>query len=209
MSMRDQFLAGARTVIDAVSDERVAAAWNEPSALEHQTVGGLVGHLCRGAIWVVDDYLDRPLPDGPPDFETAADYYWGIGDGLSESDHAGIRARGAGVAAAGHAMVLQRAREALERLEARLADEPAERTLQVFAGRTMRLDDYLYTRIVEQVVHLDDLARSVGAEPWPNPPDADALVIACGAEIGRRRHGGAAMIRALFRGDDAGTLPVL
>ena len=63
-------------------------------------------------------------------------------------------------------------------------------------------------RIVEQVVHLDDLARSIGAEPWSNPLGADALVIACGAEIGRLRSGSAAMVRALFR-DDQSVLPVL
>lgn len=35
-----------------------------------------------------------------------------------------------------------------------------------------------------------------------------ALVIACGAEIGRQRHGGGAMIRTLFR-TNPDTLPVL
>jgi hypothetical protein len=74
--------------------------------------------------------------------------------------------------------------------------------------RRSRLDDYLLTRLVEQVVHLDDLARSLGVEPWPNAPEAQALVISCGAEIGRRRFGDAAMIRALYRAD-VGVLPVL
>jgi hypothetical protein len=207
--MRDRFLAGARTVIDAASDERVIAAWNEPSVLDEQTVGGLVGHLCRGAIWVVEDYLDRSAGDAAPDVETAADYFTRAADGLTPADHAAIRARGADVAAVGPVEVLQHAGEALARLEARLPAEPTDRTVAVYAGLTMRLDDYLYTRIVEQVVHLDDLARSIGVDPWPNPPDADALVVACGAEIGRLRHGGPAMIRTLFRDGGTGTLPVL
>ena len=72
----------------------------------------------------------------------------------------------------------------------------------------MRLDDYLLTRLVEQVVHPDDLAKSLDVEPWLNAPGAEALVVSCGAEIGRQRFGGAAMIRTLYCGD-VGALPVL
>jgi hypothetical protein len=79
----------------------------------------------------------------------------------------------------------------------------------VFAGKVMRLDDYLATRIVEQVVHLDDLARSLNIDPWPNPPGAEAIVIQFGAEVGRLRHGGTAMLRALYRGEPDPALPVL
>ena len=81
--------------------------------------------------------------------------------------------------------------------------------MPVFAGLVMPLDEYLVTRIVEQVVHLGDLARSVGLPPWDVPSDLEALVLAVGTEVGRVRHGGAAMVRALFRGDEAGVLPVL
>lgn len=72
----------------------------------------------------------------------------------------------------------------------------------------MRLDDYLETRLVEQVVHLDDLARSLAVDPWPVVPAAESLVLRCGTEIGRLRSGGPAMIRALFR-DRPEPLPVL
>ena len=79
----------------------------------------------------------------------------------------------------------------------------------MFSGLVIRLDHYLVTRIVEQVVHLDDLARSVGRDSWPTP-EADALVVAIGAEIGLRRRGSTAMIRALYRqGFTEGTIPVL
>ena len=59
----------------------------------------------------------------------------------------------------------------------------------------MRLDDYLVTRLVEQVVHLDDLARSLGVESWPVPDDHVKLVLET-ATADRappfRRHGDAA-----------------
>lgn len=207
-NMRTLFLDNAAIVLDAISDGRVGAAWNEPSVLEGQTVGSLAGHLARGGVWVVRDYLDADTPTSDVDFETAAAYFSAISEGMDASVHRGIRRRGAEVAASGHAGVVTDLTAALDGLRNRLADEPADRKVTVFAGRVMRLDDYLWTRLVEQVVHLDDLARSIGVEPWPTAPDAASIVLSCGAEIGRRRFGDAAMIRALYR-DDPTVLPVL
>ncbi len=78
--------------------------------------------------------------------------------------------------------------------------------MTVAGGKVMRLADYLETRIVEQVVHLDDLARSVDHPRWATPAGADDLVIAVGVEVARRRRGDLAVLRALFRPDapDAG-----
>ena len=105
-------------------------------------------------------------------------------------------------------MVVTQLTNHLAELAERLAIEPADRLVAVYAGKVMRLDDYLWTRLVEQVVHLDDLARSLGVDSWLNAPDAEALVISCGAEIGRLRFGGPLMIRTLFR-NQTGALPVV
>jgi hypothetical protein len=208
-AMREQFLAGADVVLAAVADPRVGVAWERPSVLADQTIGSLAGHLARGGVWVVGDYLDVPIADGPVTFGTAAEYFAGVTDLLTEADHTAIRQRGAKVASMGHAAVVARLRTAVADLTGRLADQPPDRTIAVYGGSSMALDDYLRTRIVEQVVHLDDLSRSLDIEPWPNPPDAEAIVLACGAEIGRLRRGGPAMIRALFRDGAVGVLPVL
>jgi hypothetical protein len=49
-----------------------------------------------------------------------------------------------------------------------------------------------------------------GRDPWPVDPGAMTLVLDGGVEIGRRRHGGTAMLRALYRAGYADrTLPVL
>ncbi len=178
--------------------------------LEGQSIGSLVGHLARGSVWVVEDYLDRSVPDpGEVGVQSAAAYFTTVGDTLTEADHAAIRTRGADVAASGHPRVVEQLSGAIDRLAARLPGEPSDRAIAVFGGTVMRLDDYLVTRIVEQVVHLDDLARSLGIGTWVNPPGAEELVVACGADIGRARRGDRAMVRALFRGDVAGVLPVL
>lgn len=206
--MRDQFLKGAAVVQTALRDPRVIEAWDQPSVLEGQTVGSLASHLARGAVWVVADYLDAGDPAGDIDFPTAASYFATIADELTDADHAAIRGRGATIAAEGPEPMLDRLATRLEQLRLRLPAEPADRRVAVYAGKIMHLDDYLWTRIVEQVVHLDDLARSLEIEPWPNPPDAAALVVSCGAEVGRRRHGEAAMIRTLYRNYEP-KLPVL
>ena len=84
--------------------------------------------------------------------------------------------------------------------------------MNVYGDNTMYLDDYLETRIVEQVVHLGDLAHSIHCEPFKSPAEAENLVIACGADIARLRFGARPMIRALFRDssdDERLPLPVL
>ncbi len=206
--MRDLFLANASIVLSALRDPRVAEAWDHDSVLEDQTIGALAGHLARGSVWVVGDYLEAAAPNGDVDFESAAEYFATVAATLTDDDHASIRQRGSSTAADGHETVVEHLTSRLVELEPLLADQAADRLVAVFAGKVMRLDDYLATRLVEQVVHLDDLARSLGVEPWENAPGADALVIRCGAEIGRQRFGAPAMIRALYR-SGAGVLPVL
>ena len=205
--LRQQFLDGARVVVDAISLPAVAAAWDAPSVLAEQTVGGLAGHLARGAIWVVGDYLDEPEPDAAM-FDSADDYFAAFTAGVSEASNRAIRERGAAVAAAGPHAVAAQAAAALTALETRLPAEPPDRLTVVVGGATMRLDAYLVTRVIEQVVHLDDLARSIGRDGFPTPDANVRLALATGAWAGMQRSGAAAMIRALFR-DDATALPVL
>jgi hypothetical protein len=213
--MRNQFLLGAEVVLSAISDERVAERWNDHSILAEQTIGSLSSHLARSGAFAVLEYLDAETSERNVDFETAAAYYAEITPTLTEDAHRAIRDRSAAIAAAGHASVVEQLSAGIVSLRERLPAEPADRTVAVFAGKVMRLDDYLWTRVVEQVVHLDDLACSLGIEPWPNPPDAAALVVACGAEIGRLKSGDVAMIRALFGRDarlsasSAAPLPVI
>ena len=207
--MRELFVETAHHVLDAISDDSVGRAWDEPSVLDQQTVGGLAGHLARGGVWVVDDYLDADLPDVAR-AESAADYYARATGFLTSDDHRAIRERGAQIAADGQRKVSDSLRERLEALTARLQREPSDRDVVVAGGAAiMALDLYLETRLLEQVVHLDDLARSVAREPWPVPPEAQSLVIHLGVDIGRIRSGATEMIRALYRSDLPPVLPVV
>lgn len=205
--MRDQFLRGADAVRTALDAPEVAGAWDSPSVLADQTVGSLAGHLARGAVWVVGEYLDQPVPSAAtiPD---AATYFAAGVAGLDAAGHRAIRDRGAAVAALGPDRVRADLSERLDALRGRLATEPPDRVVPVFGG-AMRLDDYLVTRVVEQVVHLDDLARSLGRDLPDVPADLAALVAGVGTAIAVARHGAGPVVRLLFREPPAGVVPVL
>ncbi len=100
--VRELFVANARVVLNAVADDVVARNWDQPSVLEDQLVGGLAGHLARGGVWVVDDYLNAETPDAPR-IRSAAQYFAQSAEFLNADDHRLIRERGAQVAAQGHA----------------------------------------------------------------------------------------------------------
>ena len=63
----------------------------------------------------------------------------------------------------------------------------------------MTLDDYLVTRLIELVVHTDDLAVSLDVAAPPIPAAATGLVITTLVEVARIRHGDTAVLRALTR----------
>ncbi len=177
------FLEGAGVVAAAVGSSVVADAWDLPSVLEDQRVGGLAGHLARGGVWVVADYLDEGAPGATVDFSSAGEYFHGLLGDVSPEDHQAIRRRGAEVAAAGHGELCRALRQRLDALGPRLRSLEARHLIAVTGRKVMRLDDYLTTRIVEQVVHLDDLARSVDHDPWPMPAAATDVAIAVGIDI--------------------------
>ena len=209
VAVRELFVHTARVVRDAIALDAVGRAWDSPSVLEEQTVGGLAGHLARGGVWVVDDYLSAAIPDAPF-VSGVAEYFVEADRGLDAEGHRQIRERGAQVAAQGHEEVAQTLASRLQALVAQLVIEPPDRRVGVAGGAfTMLLDEYLKSRIVEQVVHLDDLARSIGREPWPVSFEAQDLVIHVGVDIGRIRSGATEMIRCLYRTELDPILPVI
>jgi Mycothiol maleylpyruvate isomerase N-terminal domain len=204
------FFAGARTVVEAIADPAVEAAWDRPSVLEEQLVGSVAGHLARSAIWVVAEYLKTGNPAGGPDFASASEYFAAVAVGASPEVLRSVRDRGAAAAALGREEILRQCREDLSWLDTELELLPANHLMAVIGGKVMTLSDYLATRVVEQAVHLDDLARSAEREPWPLPAEHLSLAISVGTDIACRVHGPDATLRALYRGGFADlTFPVL
>jgi hypothetical protein len=189
----------------------VATHWDHHSVLAEFTVAGLAGHLLR-ALTTVDTYLDAPPPEGEP--VSAVEYYLASGvDADPDSKiNRDIRARGLEMSLGGAAAVAAEARALATRLSTRVSSEPLDRPLRVLGGLAITLEDYLRTRIVELLVHADDVALSVGVAPAPAPaPHASTIAIDLLVELARARHGDVSVLRALTRRerDDVDALRVL
>jgi Mycothiol maleylpyruvate isomerase N-terminal domain len=198
---RDLFLTCARSSHELLSSPEVASKWTEPSALRHWSVKGLAGHLARATI-SVERYLDAPPPDGEP--LSPAQYFAAALEGdrdVTSALHTDVRDRGDEAAAVGHAAVVADHAAALERLIVRLSEEPQDRRVAVFKGLVMNLDQYLVTRLVELVVHMDDLAVSVSVPTPPVPPEAYELAIDALVNLARLQNGDAAVLTALARAE--------
>ena len=182
----------------------LAKRFEGPSALAEFSVRGLAGHL-RRAMTVVGTYLDETAPAAPDaggEVLSGAEYYAGIlpADRDLDSDfNRAIRQRGLEAAPADPDEFAIGWADTAAGLVARLEREPDDRLVQVYGGLVLTLDEYLVTRLVELVVHADDLAVSLGVEPPPLPSAATGLVIGTLVEVARLRHGDVAVVRALSR----------
>ncbi len=202
--LRAAYLASAEAATSLIHEPAVAASWPAPSALSLLSVGGLAAHLA-GQITYVARALEDPNPPEEP--VTLLEHYararW-PGAALDAEINVEIRDNGEAAAADGAVAVARRAAESLSKLRARLAVEPPDRVVRPPAGPWgLRLDDFLVTRMMEIVVHSDDLAFSV-ALPTPEfPPDVVEPVIALLSSLAVRRHGATALVRALSRSERA------
>jgi hypothetical protein len=204
-NIRIVFLESAAAARRLLADPAAGRRWDDASVLEQMTIGDLCGHLMRSATNVVR-YMSEPQgPDVGPLLD-APGYLLSI-DGLSSPEgpdldselHSDIRHRAAVDAADGSEAVRRRWDEATEELSRRLGEEPATRIVTVLDGRRMLVDDYLVTRLVEMLVHSDDLAMSLDV-PLPDfPPAAWQAVLGCLTEVALRRHGPLAVVRAMTR----------
>lgn len=201
------FLDNCEIVRRALSQQVVADAWDAPAVLDGMTTGALACHLVEASIDITLACLERGQPESNAPRITAAEYYVRASETFTPGDHERFRDRSDVVARAGHDALTARLVAELARLRSNLASSTDDRTVGVFGGAAMSLDEYLVTRLVEQVVHLDDLARTV-AVSFDGDSRAEALVLRCGNEIGLLRFGTRAMIRALYRGQ-VEALPVI
>lgn len=180
--------------------------FDRPSVLREFTVRGLAGHLLR-AMTSVAGYLDRPEPAAADPGQgravvSAAAYYAAVlgGDTDIQSDlHRSVRQRGVEAAPGAPGDFAHEWGEIAGDLVSRIRAEPPQRLIEVYGGLVLRLDEYLLTRLVELVIHGDDLAVSLGVAPPALSSDATGLVIATLVEVARLRHGDTAVVSALAR----------
>ena len=195
---RAAFLDAASTAVQLLERPEVARRWADASVLAQFSVAGLAGHLVRG-MTTVEGYLDGPEPAG--DGISAGSYFHSVIRSVNVDDpgNQAIRTRGEEEAAGGPAALAAEARAAFERLSSRLAGLKSGRRVRVAGGLVMMLDEYLRTRVVELVVHADDLAASIGVELVPPQPATCRVAIDVLVDAARIRHGDMAVLRALAR----------
>lgn len=208
--IRKTFIQCSRAARELAGRAQVAERWDTPSALERWNVSGLTAHLAR-ATTAVEGYLDaEAAPEGEP--ISTARYYELVLDRDLDSDlNVGVRQRGDEMAAEGLPALLRLWDSTLVRLEERLPYEAASRKVRVIDDLVLRLDDYLVARMIEMLVHSDDVAVSVGADLPTFPAAAWDLVIGTLVQVARLHRGDLAVLRALARRerDDVEALRVL
>nr|QEO74453.1 hypothetical protein [uncultured bacterium] len=194
------FLGACRVARDLIARPEVAQRWEDPSALAQMTVGTLGGHLSRPPMAVLD-YCAAPAPPAGAQPSSPAQYFAAVlpTDDIDSDVHRGIRARSIQAAEGGPAAVLERLDRAIADVAALLAREPADRLIEVFGGVVMWLEDYVVTRIVEVVVHADDLAVSVDLPPPDLPAAAESRTRGVLVELAAIRYGSTPVRRLLSR----------
>lgn len=201
------FFEACELASEVLNDETVAERWRDASALEGFTVGGIAGHL-YAATRRFEVALDEPIPE-PVKVGGLAEFYSlnrvDDPEDLAAGLHPLVREDGERRAEYGPEAVAERFRELVSRLKTRLPEEPPDRLVRVWTvpdGAT-RLEAYLATRVVELVVHADDLAASLDLPPLALPQDAASVVIEVFVELARARSGDLGVIRAFARRERA------
>ncbi|MFE4975415.1 sterol carrier family protein [Kitasatospora sp. NPDC056651] len=159
-----------RTVVHGLTADRL----ERPTRLGTWRVRELLAHLSL-ALGRLPAALDAPAPDGPVlSLAGYAELSGTMAGAVDEAvtDHAATGFAGplAEVVAA-----FDRSIDAVRDVLDRPAGADPEATA-VVVGRRMLLTDYLVTRLVEAVVHADDLADALGLEAFPHDRQALAAV---------------------------------
>ncbi len=207
----DAYLAAVDWLRVILGRAEVASAWSEPSVVAQYTVGGLAAHAVHGIVW-----LEQLLADAEPVGLRPV----GVGEffGLNRVDHdvdpeipedpfpAALRAAAEGFAQTGIDAVRASLVASRDQVVGLLAEAPASRAVPVIrvSGGQVPLSDYLRTRVLEVVVHGDDLVCSVPGLVAPEPPPASmAVSLDVCLELAEARVGGLAALRGFTRRERA------
>lgn len=200
---RDAAVRATDAITGLMTGDGVSDAWARESALPGMTVGGVARHLVSQPECAVEFLRDGGPADAPllslPDYFDRVDW---LHAGVDEPENTSIRDdfnEMAGIGPEVCRQILDRSRAELPAAIA--AARPS--TYIPWQDCRLSLDDFLACRMLEIVVHVDDLAQSLDL---PTPPFEAAVldpVLALLASLSARRHGQDAVIRALARSERA------
>ena len=201
------FLSAAHQSWDLATAPEVIEAWGQESSCAGMTVGGLAQHLLNQAVNTTR--LMQADPTGSPEPIALLEHYaraaW-VEAGPDDEANTSIRDTDNERALAGPEAVLAAAREPIDVLPELLAAPREPDVVFIpWQGWSLTTDDFLTTRMMEMVVHGDDLASSVGLPTPTYAEDVITPVLGLLSGVAVRRHGQTALVRALARPQRAET----
>lgn len=199
---RDALVRATDAVAELVSIPAVADGWDRDSALPGLTVGGLTRHLVSQPECAVEFLRIQPPPPDAPIVSLAELYGrtdW-FAAPVNGPENTSIREDF-------NAMAAGRLADSLAVLAQARADLPAalasagSMTYVPWQDCCVSTDDFIVVRLMEVVVHADDLAASVGHEPPAFDDEIVHPVLGLLAVLSERRHGLVRAVRALSRAE--------
>lgn len=204
--MRRLVIEAVEVAAELMSRPVIAERWDRPSALDGMTVGALCAHLVRAAGATLA-YLDRTDPDARPSGSLLTDVTY-FHAAVDSPIHDRIKDVSADEAAIGPAEMASRCRGLADDLSRRLPAEPIDRLVGALGNRMLTLDDFCRTRLIEVLLHLDDLAVSVEVARPETDPEGPAIVIEIVSGIARSLRGDWEVLYALTRSERASDPPI-
>jgi Mycothiol maleylpyruvate isomerase N-terminal domain len=195
------FPMAAAVALELISRDEVRDQWLLPSALPKLSIGALACHLGRQVVRAAE--LLPTATDVSP-LESVDEHYrraaWVTS--TSPDDPPNDRSADDAEALLGATVLAERSAGALEAVRHLLADGMARDVVLIpWQGWSLRRDDFLLTRMLEIVVHADDLALSVGVQTPEFPAEVFAPVRDLLVRLAVGRHGQSAVISALARSE--------
>lgn len=204
--LRPVLTEASASALELVASPEVGREWANPSSLDGMTVGGLAAHFIMALRRTVE-----LLEAEAPDTDRIATPFEFFGDNRRESPSVldderarWIVAASEDGAAEGQAEVVDELTSVIAQVDAALAETPPGTTVPTprIPDARARLDDFVRTRLIEVVLHGDDLATSVGVV-WHPPRRAADEVVGLLVEMARERVGDLEVLRGLAREERA------
>ncbi len=208
-SGRTDFIVAAESAVDLIGRVEVVRRWDDPSALAEMTVGGLAMHLgdqilpVHAAVTAGTNVTDEEPVSLLEHYERVA---WAR-SGIDDPSNVTIREGAEESATRGHDSLSASLDEALHDIRTAFETLVLPPAISMpWWDWSLSFDDYLVGRVMEIVVHNDDLAVSVDTPPPVLPEPVLGPVLALLVGVSLRRHGQAAVVRALSRSERAGNI---
>jgi hypothetical protein len=196
---RSAVTAAVDQLTNLVGAAEVAAGWERESVLPGMTVGGLVRHLVSQPQCAVE-FLTTPGPPGAL-VSTLVGHYervdW-LRAPVDAPENTSIRDEFNAMGAAGPAESVGVLAWSREHLGAAIAGA-GPTTYVPWVDCALPTDDFLVVRLMEIVVHADDVAGSVGLPAPEFGPEVLEPVLALLAALAAQRRGQGPVLRALSR----------